>query len=152
MKYSKTFTFPKISFYGSRKVNLPEIEVELNESENKTTLSICGGIWNSSHTDYICCGQCLDTMNEFTSLHDNPLFRLLYRLWSDWHLNDLHAGTEAQEKALKDHPCSSYTDSCEYLKSIDLYEDNGYIYGSSWLYRPIPEEVLNEIKSLFDII
>lgn len=43
-----------------------------------------------------------------------------------------------------------YTKVCEALKAVNLYEDNGYKYGHSWLVEPIPEEVITEIISIFD--
>lgn len=147
----KTFTFDKIAFYGGKRINLPEVEVELEYKDKGPVLSIRGSIWNSKHTDCVCCGQCLDTMMKFSSLANNALFKKLHRLWTDWHLNDLRAGTVKQEAALKEHGYTgSYTDDCKYLESIGLLEDNGYEYGSSWLYREIPDDVLKEIEALFE--
>ena len=151
----KTFTFDKIAFYGGKRINLPEVEVELEYKDKGPVLSICGSIWNSKHTDCVCCGQCLDTMMKFSSLANNALFKKLHRLWTDWHLNDLRAGTVKQEDALKDarkagHKICGYEDACKYLESIGLLEDNGYKYGSSWLYREIPNDVLQEIEALFE--
>lgn len=151
----KTFTFDKIAFYGGKRINLPEVEVELEYKDKGPVLSICGSIWNSKHTDCVCCGQCLDTMMKFSSLAHNALFKKLHRLWTDWHLNDLRAGTVKQEDALKDarkagHKICGYEDACKYLESIGLLEDNGYEYGSSWLYREIPDDVLQEIEALFE--
>ena len=65
----------------------------------------------------------------------------------------MHAGTVKQEQALNDARkvgvrLSSYDDSCKYLESIGLLEDDGYKYGSAWLYREIPEDDLKEIVSL----
>lgn len=149
--YSKTFSFKKIAYYSKRKINLPEVEVELKKEDGKYCLSICGEIWNGNHTDIVCGGQCLDTMNEYESLHNDPLFQKLYKLWKLHHLNDLHAGSISQEDALiaKFGKIPDYESACNYLKSIDLYEDeNKYRYGSSWLYREIPEEDLKTIKEL----
>lgn len=148
MKTTKVFTFPKIAFYGSRKINTPEIEMTLKEESGKSVLSICGSIWNSKHTDIVCGGQCLDEMKRF--LNKDELFNKLYRLWKIWHLNDMCSGTEKQESALiaKFNKIPDYDTACEYLKSINLYEDNGYKYGSSYLYRPISDEDLATIKML----
>jgi len=146
----KTFSFPKIAFYGSRRVNLPEVEIELRDTAKGPELSVCGVVWNSKHTDIVMGGQCLDHMMEYSELSRNPLFRKLYKWWTLYHLNGLNAGTVKQENALKEANLigKGYDKQCEYLKSIDLYEDNGYKYGSGWLYRPIPEDDLNEIKAL----
>lgn len=147
----KTFTFDKIAFYGGKRINLPEVEVTLEYKDKGPVLSICGSIWNSKHTDCVCCGQCLDTMMRFSSLANNALFKKLHKLWTDYHLNDMCAGTIKQEAALKEHGYSgSYTDDCNYLESIGLLVDDGYKYGSAWLYREIPDNVLQEIEDLFE--
>ena len=151
---SKTFTFPKVAYTSSRRVNLPTIEVELRDVDtDKPELSICGDLWNSSHTDIVMGGQCLDELARFDELFCNPLFKKLHRLWKAYHLNGMHAGTVKQEQALNDARkdgvrLSSYDDSCKYLESIGLLDDNGYKYGSAWLYRAIPEDDLKEIVSL----
>lgn len=151
-EYSKTFVFPKISFCGDRKVNTPEIELSLNVDDNKEVLSICGQVWNSKHTNIIACGQCLDRMYKF--LKNDKTFRELYRLWKRWHLNDLHPGTIKQEEALDNAKKSgvkicSYDDSCKYLESVGLLEDDGYKYGSKWLYRKIDKD---DLKSIYNLL
>lgn len=77
--------------------------------------------------------------------------KLLY-IWKNYHLNDMHAGTPAQEDALNKKfggpDANRYSEQVEYLKSINLYEDNGYRYGSGWLSRPVPEEVLQWLQNL----
>lgn len=152
----KTFKFDKVAYTSTRRVNLPTIEMELQYKDNdmkRPVLSICGNLWNAHLTDIVMCGQCLDEMAKLDGLKFNTLFKKLYRLWKLYHLNDMHAGTIKQENALNDAKKSgvkihSYGDSCKYLESIGLLEDDGYKYGSSWLYREIPEDDLNEIKSL----
>ena len=148
----KTFIFPKIAVYGKRKVNQPEVEMELRyDSKGRPELSICGNVWNARYTDLIMGGQCLDHMIEYPDLSNNELFVKLYILWKKHHLNGMNAGSRSQEDALRAEfkEIPNYETACEYLKSINLYEDeNGYRYGSSWLYREIPEEDLNLIKSL----
>lgn len=151
-KQSKIFSFGKIAYYGTRKLNAVELELELkHENNGKTILSICGNVWNAKHTDIVMGGQCLDTLNEFECLKNNETFKCLYRLWKLYHLNDLHAGTESQETLLENwegRKHGDYDSDCKYLESKGLLYDNGYKYGSSWLYRPIPENDLNVIKSL----
>jgi hypothetical protein len=149
---SKTFTFPKVAYTSSRRVNLPTIEVELRKADtDKPELSICGNLWNSSHTDIVMGCQCLDEMSKLGDLRFNTLFKKLRRLWKLYHLNDMHAGSRSQEDALiaEFGKIPDYNKACEYLKSIDLYKDeNDYVYGSAWQYREIPAEDLNEIISL----
>lgn len=152
-KIRKTFSFNKIAYFGGKRVNLPEVEVELEYTEKGPALSISGTIWNSKHTDCVCCGQCLDTMMKFSSLANNELFKKLHHLWKNWHLNDVCAGTVKQEDALKDarkagNKICCYEDACKYLESIGLLNDDGYRYGSAWLYHEIPEDTLKEIETL----
>ena len=151
----RIFNFDKVAYTSKRRVNLPTIEMELTYKNNDTSkpiLSIRGYLWNATHTHIVRGGQCLDKLNEFSSLKCNPLFKRLYRLWKQYHLNDMHYGTVKQEQALNNYcvqnRCYSYRHECQYLESIGLLVDNGYKYGSSWLYRPIPDEDLKEIESL----
>ncbi len=154
----KTFTFPKVAYTSARRVNLPVIEMELrykDEDYSKPELSICGELWNARHTDIVFGGQCLDHLVAFKSLSNDPLFKKLYRLWHLYHLNGMHAGTVKQEQALDEARKAGsrlccYEDSCKYLESIGLLDDDGYRYGSKWLYRAIPEDDLKEIMSLLD--
>jgi hypothetical protein len=46
----------------------------------------------------------------------------------------------------------SYNEDCEYLKSLALYEDNGYRYGSAWLLCELPESVEKRVIELIDIL
>lgn len=152
----KEFKFPKVAYTSSRKVNLPVVEMELkykNGDHNKPALSICGKLWNARHTDIVMGGQCLDEMAKLGDLRFNTLFRKLHRLWKRWHLNDMCAGTIKQEAALEDASKSgvkfcTYDDRCNYLKSINLYNDDGYEYGTGWIYRKIDDHDLIEIKTL----
>ena len=63
----------------------------------------------------------------------------------------MHAGTVKQEEFLNQHfkdRYHSYEESIEALQKVNLLIDDGYRYGSSWLYRPIPKNDLEEIKEL----
>lgn len=78
MEMSKVFKFDKIAYASSRRVNSPEVEMRLHYKDGdikKPVLSICGNIWNATHTDIVMCGQCLDEMLELDGLSCNDLFR-----------------------------------------------------------------------------
>ncbi len=64
----------------------------------------------------------------------------------DWHLNDMKAGTVAQEAELEkhewDHHGSHYDWACVRLDEAGLLIDNGYKYGSAWLKRDLPADVI----------
>lgn len=119
------------------------VDIELREGN---VLSIRGNMRGA-------CGQCLDRMLE--RLSDDKLFVKIHTLWKNYHLNNMHAGTPAQEQAIEKWELQgneyNYTKACEYLKSIGLYEDpnhDNYMYGHGWLKEEIPEEDLELIKSI----
>lgn len=146
----KTFNFGKIAYTSTRKINTVDVEMELRYTDKGPELSICGNIWNGRHTDIVMGGQCLDEMNKIEAIHGNSLFQELYRLHSLYHLNSLHAGTVKQEDALHNSGkrFHNYDDQCKYLESVGLLYDGDYKYGTAWLYREIPENDLNKIKSM----
>ena len=74
-------------------------------------------------------------------------------IWDRWHLNDLRAGTQRQEDALRKYyetnpQKHSYDEACEYLSGVGLLVDNGYKYGSSWLTEEVPQDVIRWLFSL----
>jgi hypothetical protein len=148
---NKTFEFGKIDYNNSgRKENLVTVEIELTDKD-KPKFSASGNIWNRIQTDILCGGQNLDELKEYIN---TPLFNEIYRLWKLYHLNGMNAGTPIQSKAIENWESMGntydYNKACEYLKSIGLYNDEGYVYGTSWLYREIPANDLNKIKALFN--
>ena len=133
-----------------------------------TELSICGDVWNQKHTDIVWGGQCLDHIydvrNQMTAAN-RAIFERLYKLWRNWHLNGMHAGTPEQEKAVAEWKAAGneydYKAACEMLKERGLYEVpftgktvgrkwNGepYRYGSGWIVHELPRSVLKEVKAL----
>jgi hypothetical protein len=129
--------------------------------------SASGNVWNAHHTDIITGGQIIDTLYE----RFKSGIELMYSMWEKYHLNDLKAGTKAQTEALdawetekrKRSETSdgshtfpqafnsiSYEDRCEYLKSIGLYYDRGYKYGSKWLFMPIPTDDVYAIQTMLE--
>jgi len=157
----KEFTFGKVAYTGKNKSNLVTIEVELKEDkQGRPVFSACGNIWNDRKSDIEMGGQCIDSIfEEFENeIKNKDLYIKLMNLWQRNHLNDMNAGTKEQEVAIKDWKSRGnkydYTKACEYLKSINLYEvpqgEVMYKYGSSWIYREISKEDVNEIKNLLN--
>ena len=169
---NKVFEFGKIDFNGKgRKVNRVSVEVNLREEETNYgfkyySFTASGEIWNARGTDCVVCGQCLDEIKEYVN---DPTFLKIYDLWKKYHLNDLKAGTPAQEKAVheyfeKNNKRYDYTDACNYLESIGLLLDDcgcnttgrryekgqGYQYGHGWVIEEIPESAVKEIKGLIE--
>lgn len=152
--------FGKIAYSNAnRKSNLLTIEIELKLVQNNNKLnylnlepikeyyqlSISGNIWNANKTDIICGGQCLDEMK--IHLKDNKLFNELFELWTNYHLNDLQAGTFEQTEYLKQYYIgTSYNEKTTILDAMGLNEP--YKYGSSWLVEEIPLNVVDKIKEI----
>ena len=102
-------------------------------------------------------GQCFEDFYQIISkLPDSPeknFFNKIYKVWKNYQLNDMHAGTERQEKFLEeyykknpDEP-HNYNNEVKILGENNLYEDNGYVFGTDWLRRDIPQDVIDEILS-----
>lgn len=160
----KTIILGKAAYSSNRKTNLVELRIELKNNGHETNyetlvdlkdvpvFSMSGGIWNSSHSDYVSCGQNIDEIKEL--FPENKQVQRLAEIWELYHLNNFNAGTKKQCDAVdlwrKENNIKGwdYDKACEYLKSIDLYEDRGIKYGSTWLYKPIPENILSEIKEI----
>jgi len=146
-----------------------EIEVSLttDESRGHLRLSLQGSLWTLRRKrDPWCGGQCHDEIAE--AYPDVPLVIRIVEVWNRWHLNDMRAGSPRQEAALNKKfgiprryeyrgsgRADAYTQTCEYLRSIGLYEDDrhppvvegpsGYRYGTAWLYEPLPQAIVDEV-------
>lgn len=85
----------------------------------------------------------------------------LHDIWQEWHLNDMVAGSPAQEAHLKanpvqyQHPQSHYEKALEVLTEAGLQPDpnhihNGkpYSYGSAWLRKEVPAKVVEWLLAL----
>lgn len=97
------------------------------------------------------CGQIVDDRCGIVELTDRWTWEMvddLCAIWKRWHLNDMRAGTPAQEACLRDTKASDVGDrwvwANETLATAGLNPDpsNGYRYGSAWLHEGIPEEVM----------
>lgn len=142
--------FGKIDGYGNgRKTCRVTVEVELND---KDVFSASADVWNNLETDIIMGGQCLDDI--YPHLKNNSKFKKIYDWWKEWHLNDMHAGTEKQESALEQAGltgwANNYTECCKYLESIGLLIDDDYVFGTGWLKRVIPSETLLQMKQFIE--
>lgn len=101
------------------------------------------------------CGQIADalTAEGFAPLPGVDA-RKLAEVWNRWHLNDMRAGSPAQEEYLRTHPVafkypeSHYTKACEALAAAGLNPDAGYRYGSAWKFEAVPEDVLQWLAAL----
>lgn len=85
------------------------------------------------------------------------LVRKFRATWERWHLNDMKAGTPAQDAVLarrkaeyKGYPQSHYDWALQVLAEEGLASDNGYRYGSKWLKEEVPQDVIDFLFSLPD--
>jgi hypothetical protein len=83
----------------------------------------------------------------------------LLSLWDRWHLNDLRAGSPAQEEYLRAHPVevksseNHYAATSKALSLAGLNPDGGfggYRYGTAWNTEPVPAHVLEWLTALPD--
>ncbi len=93
----KRFDFGGIDYYGrgSRR-NAVTVDIEYTEKDGKKVFTASGMIWNSTRSDCIRGGQCLDTIAQYIK---NPTFKQIFRLWNLYHLNDMHPECEHQAAA-----------------------------------------------------
>ncbi len=89
------------------------------------------------------------------------LMARFFEVWDRWHLNDMRAGSKAQETWLRENPIpeadyaypkSHYDVACSKLAAAGLNPDpsNGYKYGHSWNMEPLPSDVIDFLASLPD--
>lgn len=136
---------------------------DLKTYDNPVTLSMTGSVWNLSRSDITQGGQMQDTLREELDNGNLRLknvsrdeFRKLLDVWDEWHLNDLNAGTDEQRKVIEAHKNEGKYEKFDkfldrpraILKDNKLNPDRGYDYGSSWLYRPIPNSILEFVRSI----
>ena len=99
-------------------------------------------------------GQCLDYIHDNAEKYMIPkemqeLYNRIYHIWKEYHLNNLQSGTKKQTEMLTKelHKADNYTEACKHLETIGLLIDRGYKYGTSWLCKEIPSEIVAEIMT-----
>lgn len=118
-------------------------------------------IWNPRETDIYCGGQCIEEVLAY--FPNDKLAQRMAAVWREWHLNNMTAGSPAQEAWVKAHKAdyhpaspgdSHYDWACRSLNAAGLNPDPGYVhngqpyrYGHAWLKRELPAEVRAEIES-----
>ncbi len=137
-----------------------DIQLQTKQAQNYITLEkmpmICLSICGATHKGGGNCQQ-IEAISRYrdrvpkSKLED---FDRLMQIWRDYHLNDLTAGTSAQEKALEEWEKShkyDYKGACQYLEEHGLFVDRGYKYGTGWLCKPIPSDDVVFLRELFTI-
>lgn len=104
------------------------------------------------------CGQInmsldLGSIDQFAPGWGSYKLREFLEIWDRWHLNDLRAGSPAQEKYLRDNPSDKrreYEETLKMLTAAGLNPDNGYVYGSAWNTEKVSEKALRFLYNLPD--
>jgi hypothetical protein len=97
-------------------------------------LGISAGVWNRQRTDFVCCGQirdALDNMVLYAPGWDAQKVQRLGEIWDAWHLNELNAGCVHQ------------------VDNRDVCPETGYMYGHAWLLRELPADIEDEVEAMF---
>jgi len=104
-----------------------------------------------------CRGGCGQVHEKAEHINREPFYARLMKIWERWHLNDLCAGSPAQEMWLRDHPVTAAYPESHYEKASDaltaagLNPDpnaGGYEYGSAWLHEDVPQDVIDWLFAL----
>lgn len=112
------------------------------------------------------CGQINPSEHEFQSFAEGwneQMVEMLKTIWDQYHLNDLVAGSPAQELYLDNNPINDrlnhYDIAVERLTAAGLNPDPNhqnpmtgepYRYGSAWLRKEVPEWALEWLNNLPD--
>jgi len=147
-----------------REKGQPQQGVDLKTHENPIELSMSGSIWNLSRSDCTQCGQMQDTIRDElnsgnlrlkSNISQDDMKKLL-DIWDRWHLNGLKAGTTKQNELIEMHRDDpKYAEQDVFLdrprailKDFDADPDNGYSYGSAWLFEPLSDDVIDFVKEM----
>ena len=121
----KTYVLGKTDYNGSGRRNC-ECAIEWELRDGRFSMSAC--VWNPRKTDIYMGGQCVD---EVASLFPEDLkAQRMVSVWKRWHLNDMRAGSPAQEEYLRTtpdafpgYPVSHYEWASEVLAKAGLNPD-----------------------------
>jgi hypothetical protein len=153
--WKRTISFGHHIEHGKRYAVLVDVKLKKRDDNKK------GWVFSATAQvgSYNCIigGQCFDSLRKDYSANFTPdqmdAFDFIYRLWDEWHLNDMRAGTPDQMKALKGFS-GGYTEQCDYLEARNLLhvEREGktklYCYGDAWLMEQIDDVSLDKMKCL----
>jgi len=146
----------KIDYYGNgRRENLCTLEVKMR----KGRFSMCANVWNRLNTDILMGGQCCEEV--VAHFPNDTRAQTLLKIWRDYHLNDMCAGSPAQRFAIDKYFSANPQEPRTYENIISMLEGQGlnpdpyfthkgalYRYGSAWLSQTIPETVISAITTI----
>lgn len=118
----------------------------LKEVKNCYVLSIRGEVKDNNY-NFSSCGQCIDEINKLSyTKKDRVTINKIVKIWEQYHLNDMQAGTKNQEALLPEH--CDYDRALKILTKQKLLSDRGHKYGSKWLIKVIPDSIIKDIRDI----
>lgn len=145
--------FAKIEFDSCGKLSISGV---IGPKRNGDCAGSCGQ-FIMSFKEYDHRGHC--TLSDITAAPgwDAETIRRFFDTWDRWRLNDMKAGSKAQEDYLRAHPVvavypeSHYEKASKALADAGLNPDaDGYKYGHAWKREEVPADVLEFLHSLPD--
>lgn len=120
-------------------------------------LSLTGVVGPTENGDAVGgCGQILDTLLDADFKRSEGwtphMVDKLYRVWDEWHLNDMRAGSPRQREFLKAHPeFKDYSSTREALASVGLLVDREFWvpFGGKQAVGSVPPMVTEMYDSLY---
>lgn len=114
MEIKRVFQFGKVALLPHVKTKSSLVEVEIRIKKNYTywhidgkeiiddlgyDISFMGRFYNTIKTDYYCCGQCYDEIdNHRDELSNKELWDVIYRLWRKYHLKNINLINQKDKK------------------------------------------------------
>ena len=171
--FTKTLHLVECDYHGTgKKTNSGSLTLKIETKETNfrdwetlvrpegmvSTVSICGEIRDGRNSCEL--GQIIDTIS---TMYPTDAVKRIAELWRKWHLNDMCAGTKAQTEFLNAYIANQknvaefnrelrldhYGVSCRILSVNGLLIHRGYKYGTEWLVKIVPQDVIDELKLLF---
>ena len=160
----KTLLFPTLCLGVGKGQGCKTLEVKIEVRERtfkdyETQQEVIGYEFSACGSGLGYGGQCLDHFKEKAEQYmidesRRELFNRVFAIWNEYHLNCMIAGTRKQEECLKEYEANNkydYKEARKYLEEHNLLIDNGYEYGTSWLGKQIPTDIMDEVLSWKDI-
>lgn len=130
------------------------VYVKITYKDGKLSLTGVEGPFQSGN----CRGSC-GQIDPIPLIKENKAhwiwLKTLNEIWERWHLNDLNAGSPAQEEYIRQLQFRGwkydYDEACDALLEAGLYRDpehSNYRYGTDWLFEEVPKHVITFLESL----
>lgn len=114
-----------------------------------TRLSMVGEVFEYGQREASMAGQITDHLLsvEPNSEFDAATLKDMHDTWERWHLNDMKAGCAHQTVVWEIGRYGNHQPSLDHTPRCPI---TGYRYGFAWLYDPMPEDVLNKVRTFIE--